>query len=251
MLLKNSLCKYDTILADELEKTYLRLLTQYKCRNWQYFGNEVGQFNELIYRVVESQASGKFTPLSDKIKPLNEGILQRWENSQLCSDESFRIIIPRVLYSMFCLRNKRGMVHKNEISPNEMDSNILLANVKWILCELIRKSENLDFEEAYQQILDINTKEVDLLWNVNGRTKILGNINAKDKVLLLLYEKNAQRDSDLQTAIEYKNKSIFVKLLNDLHKLSLIDYTEHICIISPLGIKHIEKVIVNQRKKEQ
>ena len=250
MQLKNSLSKYDSKLADEIEKTYLRLLTQYKCKNWQYFGNEVGQFNELIYRVIEKQTLGTFTSLSDRIPQFNNQVLQKWEQSSICKDETFKVIIPRVLFSMFCLRNKRGMVHKNEILPNEMDANILLANVKWILSELIRKSNNLDFDESQKLINDINSKDIDLLWNINGRLKVMGKINAKDKILILLYEKQSLNDSDLREMINYKNKTIFNNLLVSLDKESLIDYHNKICTISPLGIKYIEGFISSKKSNK-
>ena len=144
---------------------------------------------------------------------------------------------------MFCFRNKRGMVHKNEISPNQMDANVLLANVKWILSELVRKSEKVTFEQAQRLINDINTKDIDLLWNVNGRLKVIGKINARDKVLILLYEKQKLSDVELRTGIGYKNKTVFNNLLLTLDKDCLIDYSNGVCTISPLGIRYIEGVI--------
>lgn len=247
MQLKNNLARYNIDLVAEIEKNYMRILTQYKCKNWQYFGNEVGQFDELIYRIIEDETCGVHTPLSEKISPLNHHVLQNWEQSKICNDESFKILIPRVLFAMFCLRNKRGMIHKSEISPNEMDANILLAGVKWILSELIRKSTNVDFAQAKKIIEDINTKELDLLWNLNGRVKVVANLTTKNKILLLLYDRNSLLDEELRTSIEYRNKTVFNKILAELHKESLIDYTNHTCTISPLGIKNIESIIVSSK----
>lgn len=250
MQLKNNLQRYDEKLIEELEKIYTKILSQYKYKNWQYFGSEVGQFNEIVYRLVEKELMGKYTPL-DKIIPIfNDSVLQTWENSnKICSDETFRVIIPRVLFSMFCLRNKRGMVHKNEISPNEMDANILLANVKWIISELIRKSQNVDFAEAQDIIANINTKDMDLIWNFDGKIKVLGNMPTKKKVLILLYIKNKMSDDDLRQQLEYTNRTLFNKILLDLHKLQLIDYSQHFCILSPIGIKEVEKIMDKAKKK--
>lgn len=250
MQLKNNLQRYDEKLIEELEKIYTKILSQYKYKNWQYFGSEVGQFNEIVYRLVEKELMGKYTPLDKKIPIFNDSVLQTWENSnKICSDETFRVIIPRVLFSMFCLRNKRGMVHKNEISPNEMDANILLANVKWIISELIRKSQNVDFAEAQDIIANINTKDMDLIWNFDGKIKVLGNMPTKKKVLILLYIKNKMSDDDLRQQLEYTNRTLFNKILLDLHKLQLIDYSQHFCILSPIGIKEVEK-IMDKAKKE-
>lgn len=250
MQLKNNLQRYDEKLIEELEKIYTKILSQYKYKNWQYFGSEVGQFNEIVYRLVEKELMGKYTPLDKKILIFNDSVLQTWENSnKICSDETFRVIIPRVLFSMFCLRNKRGMVHKNEISPNEMDANILLANVKWIISELIRKSQNVDFAEAQDIIANINTKDMDLIWNFDGKIKVLGNMPTKKKVLILLYIKNKMSDDDLRQQLEYTNRTLFNKILLDLHKLQLIDYSQHFCILSPIGIKEVEKIMDKAKKK--
>ncbi len=250
MQLKNNLQRYDEKLIEELEKIYTKILSQYKYKNWQYFGSEVGQFNEIVYRLVEKELMGKYTPLDKKIPIFNDSVLQTWENSnKICSDETFRVIIPRVLFSMFCLRNKRGMVHKNEISPNEMDANILLANVKWIISELIRKSQNVDFAEAQDIIANINTKDMDLIWNFDGKIKVLGNMPTKKKVLILLYIKNKMSDDDLRQQLEYTNRTLFNKILLDLHKLQLIDYSQHFCILSPIGIKEVEKIMDKAKKK--
>lgn len=250
MQLKNNLQRYDEKLIEELEKIYTKILSQYKYKNWQYFGSEVGQFNEIVYRLVEKELMGKYTPLDKKIPIFNDSVLQTWENSnKICSDETFRVIIPRVLFSMFCLRNKRGMVHKNEISPNEMDANILLANVKWIISELIRKSQNVDFAEAQDIIANINTKDMDLIWNFDGKIKVLGNMPTKKKVLILLYIKDKMSDDDLRQQLEYTNRTLFNKILLDLHKLQLIDYSQHFCILSPIGIKEVEKIMDKAKKK--
>lgn len=249
MQLKSNMTRYNANLVAELEENYMKILTQYKCKNWQYFGNEVGQFNELIYRIIEDETCGTHTLLSEKISPLNQQVLQKWEQSKICTDDTFRILIPRVLFSMFCLRNKRGMIHKSEISPNEMDANVLLACVKWVLSELIRKSTNIDFVQAEKIIGDINTKELDLLWNINGKVKVIGNLTTKNKILLLLYDKNALLDEELRASIEYKNKTVFNKILGDLNKECLIDYANHICTISPVGIKSIESLIARSKSQ--
>lgn len=247
MDLRNNLTRYDRQLVEEINQSYMKIIKQFKCKNWQYFGNEIGQFNELIYRVVQQEVEGVFTSLAEKLKPLTPAILQHWEQSNYTTDVTFKIIIPRVLYSMYCLRNKRGMIHKSEISPNEMDANILLANAKWILSELIRKSTSVNFEQANEVINSINYKELDLLWNINGRFKVLDvKLSTKEKILLLLYQKDNQADDELQYSIEYKNKSDFKKLLKCLHKDNLINYENGKCSISPIGINAAEKIILKR-----
>ena len=106
---------YPKELVESMLTSYEKALSEYKKNHWQYFGNEVGQFIEVARRIIEFQLTGQYTPLVDKLKNFNEKILVDWENNSAGAIEEYRIIIPRCLYAMYCLRNKRGMIHKNHI----------------------------------------------------------------------------------------------------------------------------------------
>ena len=56
-------------------------------------------------------------------------------------------------------------------------------------------------------------------------------------------------DDDLRQQLEYTNRTLFNKILLDLHKLQLIDYSQHFCILSPIGIKEVEKIMDKAKKK--
>ena len=109
---------YPHELAESLLINYENALREFKKGNWRYFGNEIGQFIEVSYRMIEFQLTANYTPIANKLPNFNERILIAWENYGSTYDEVYRIIIPRCLYAMYCLRNKRGMIHKNHIDPN-------------------------------------------------------------------------------------------------------------------------------------
>lgn len=235
---------YPHELADSLLINYENSIREYKKSNWQYFGNEIGQFIEVARRIIEYQLDSKYTPIADKLKNFNERILIEWENHDSKYPEVYRIIVPRCLYAMYCLRNKRGMIHKNQINPNKMDATILLGNTKWVLAELFRMSSMLSFEETEAVINTIISKETSIIWNTGTGLRILDTkMSAKNKVLCLLYICDGQADSELQNSIEYKNTTNFRKLLRSLHKDKFIEYWNSKCLISPLGIDIAEKLL--------
>jgi hypothetical protein len=196
--------------------------------------------------MIEYQLDSKYTPLSDKLKNFNEKILAEYENHDSKYPEEYRIIIPRCLYAMYCLRNKRGMIHKNHIDPNRMDATVLLNNTKWVLAELFRLVSKLSFEDTESVINTIICKETAMVWNNGICLRILDTkMSAKNKVLCLLYIKDGQTDTELRNAIEYKNITDFKKLLKSLHKDRLIEYLNSKCLISPLGIEIAEKLLSN------
>ena len=181
--------------------------------NWDYVGNEIGKFIEVAFRIVQNKTLNQYTSMNEKLPIINEGFLKNFEQSNN-ADEEYRIIIPRVLYSMYCIRNKRGMIHINNINPNRMDALYLINSSKWILAEIIRTTSNIDFEIAMQLIDDILHKTIPYVWRNNDTVRVLNTkLNVKEKILLLLYSEDKMSLEKLFNCIEYKNKTIFKKYI--------------------------------------
>lgn len=232
-------------LTVNLLSSYRKGLKEYSKGNWQYFINEIGQFNEVVYRILEYLLTGNYTSFRDKIPSFNETALVKWENISN-KEISIRVIIPRMLYSMFCIRNKRGAIHKNDIDPNRMDATVLLANAKWILAELFRIFSKYSIIESQKIIDSLINKEVDLLWTVNDRIRILEqNLNCCEKILLILSACDSMKVDDLVQNIEYSNKSVFKSKLKSMHQDRLIEFDGTNCIISPKGMVLAEQIIAN------
>ncbi len=235
---------YPQELIEPLLDSYEHALCEYKKSHWQYFGNELGQFIEIARRIVENQVKKEYTRLSEKLSIFSEKVLTELENYSSDISETYRVVIPRILYSMYCIRNKRGMIHKNHISPNKMDASILLMNAKWILCELFRLASTMSFEETEVAIDILMNREVSIIWDTGSALRILDTkMKTHDKIVCLLYAKDGQSEIALRNSIEYKNGSMFRKILKNLHEKKLIEYTTEKCSLSPLGIEVAEKIL--------
>ena len=233
---------YPHELAESLLTNYESALKEFRKGNWKYFGNEIGQFIEVSYRMIEFQLTANFTPLANKLPNFNERILTAWENYGSTYDEVYRI--PRCLYAMYCIRNKRGMIHKNHIDPNKIDATILLNDAKWILAEFFRLSSTLSFEETEGIINSIMCKENSLIWDTGSVLRVLDTrMSCADKVLCLLYMRNSQTDTELRNSVEYKNPTEFKRVLKNLHAKRMIEYAAPNCTLSPLGIQRAEEIL--------
>ena len=243
--INNVLCTtYPQELISSMLTSYENALSEYQKSHWQYFGNEVGQFIEVARRAIEYQLEGKYTPLTDKLSIFNEKVLIALEGHSATISEVYRVVIPRTLYAMYCLRNKRGMIHKSHIDPNKMDATVLLNNMKWVLAELFRMTSSLSFEETESVIDSIMCRETLVIWNTGSTLRILNTkMPTRDKILCLLYTKNNQSEAELRNSVEYKNSSEFRKILKALHRDKLIEYTVDKCSISPLGLEKAESVL--------
>lgn len=235
---------YPQELTDALLTSYEHAIIEYRKSHWQYFGNEIGQFIEVARRIIEYQLSGNYTPLADRLTIFSEKVLISLESHSSAISEVYRVLIPRTLYAMYCLRNKRGMIHKSSIDPNKMDATVLLGNAKWILAEFFRLASTLPFEETEAIIESIICRETSVVWDTGTSLRILDTrMSAKDKVLCLLYVKDRQSELELQTSIEYKNGSEFKKILRGLHKDKLVEYSEGKCMLSPIGVLQAEVLL--------
>jgi len=235
---------YPPELVDALLEGYEHALAEYKKGNWQYFGNEIGQFIEVARRMVEYSLDSKYTPLTEKLSIFSENVLTALENHSKTISETYRIIIPRTLYAMYCLRNKRGMIHKSYIDPNKMDATVLLGNAKWVLAEFFRLASSLPFDETADVIDSIMCRETSLIWNTGSTLRILNNkMSAKQKVVCLLYIEDRQADSALQASIEYKNTTEFRRILRTMHRERWIEYSNNTCLLSPIGEEMAEKLL--------
>lgn len=232
---------YPKELVTSLIASYENAIKEYRKGHWQYFGNEIGQFIEVARRMLEYKLDGTYTLLTEKLSIFSEKVLNSLESHSSTISEVYRILIPRMLYAMYCLRNKRGMIHKSNIDPNRMDATVLLGNAKWTLAEFFRLSSTLSFEETEAAIDSIMCRETSIIWDAGTTLRILDTkMSTKDKVLCLLYVKDGQSESELRIATEYKNSSDFKKILKKLHKDKFLEYSEEKCLLSPTGVIRAE-----------
>ncbi len=235
--------KYPSELSEKIIKKYSDILLDFRKKDWKNCISNIGQINEAFYRVVELELSGNYIDLKTQLPQFHCSTLNKWENTAN-KPEVFRIVMPRILFSMYCLRNKRGAVHLSNIDPNEIDATVLVQQVKWFLAEIVRLTSNLSFDDTSELIKQIICKEIDVVWNTGKSIRILANtLTASQKVICLLYYKDIQTDEELFENTEYKNYSLFKnRILKDLHKKRFIEYSNNECRISPLGLKEAETI---------
>ena len=231
-------------LCSNFIESFVAIIREHRKQNWKYAGNESGQFIEVARRMLEFATTSKYTPLSDKLPLFNENVLRFYEHSDTSIDNSYRMLIPRYLFAMYSVRNKRGIIHKSEINPNAMDSTMLLNNAKWILAEFVRLSSNLPFEETEELIESLLEREQPIFWTIGDTTRILcPKMDSASKILCLLYYRDGQADVELQNSIEYKNSARFKEILRKLHNERKIEYVNNDCFLSPIGLKEAEDII--------
>lgn len=243
--LENALrSRFPQEIVDHLLQSYKEVEREFSLSRWKTSELDAGHFVESARRAIEHELFGTYKPFSASLGSFSPVVIQQYE--QASGHESFRLIIPRVLYSVYCVRNKRGVGHIGEVSPNHMDATYVLASIKWCMAELVRLSTSLSPAEATSMVDQIVERQVEAIWDDGETFMIMSNISASEKVLIALYKRDNTSDSELQELIEYTNRSRFKSILKKLKADKFIDYrTDGRCKLSPLGAEFVEERILN------
>ncbi len=234
----------DDILANEIVDSYKEIVENFIVEKWKYAELDAGHFVEAVRRFLELKLFGKYTPIDKKLSNFSNAVLAAYENAT--GDESYRMLIPRSLHSIYSIRNKRGAGHLTGVSPNEMDATLILYAVKWVLAELVRLNSKLSHDETLALISSIVERQIDLIWKEKGTTRILNtSIPKNQQVLVLLYNEKTQSEEKLRKTIEYSNPTDFRKVLRKFHRERFLEYdTGHkSCTITTKGLSEADKII--------
>jgi len=236
---------YPSELVDALLTAYKEIESNFSVRRWKVSELDAGHFVEASRRIIDKCLAGSYIPIGKNLPSFSDAELKRLE--QASGNESYRLLIPKVLKSIYNIRNKRGVGHLGVVSPNEMDATLILYSSKWVLGEFLRLSygEGTDPSVAQQTVDKIMERRLELIWKSGDVVRILDSeFPARDQVLVLLYDSNLLSEETLRAAIEYKNTSAFRKILGRLHAERLIEFSRHGPIaITPKGVIVAEKLI--------
>ena len=174
--------RFPAAVVDALLDAYREIEHNYVLRKWKASELDAGHFVESARRAIEHERFGAATQIGTDLPRFNENELKRYVAAT--GDESFRILIPRVLWSIYGIRNKRGVGHVGLVSPNQMDSALILADAKWVLAELVRLASGLSPSETQKLVDAIVERKLDLLWKQGDVTRVLASgIAARDQNL--------------------------------------------------------------------
>lgn len=230
-------------IVQHIVASYQEVEENFRLEKWKTSELDAGHFVEATRRLIENQLQGNFTPFNTAIGSFNQAVLNKFEAA--AGLEEYRILIPRVLFAMYCIRNKRGVGHIAAISPNKLDATFILHSAKWILAELVRLSSKGTPSEAKELVDQILERQIDLIWEDDDTFMVLDRkLTAAEKVLLVLYKQDRVAIDTLRARVDYKNKSAFAKILQDHQREKAIAITaDGICKLSPRGLALAEGLI--------
>ncbi len=238
----------DQALIEKMEENYQKIKQNLWLGKDEECLEKVGKFVEITVRIIQQLTSGEYTPFKEELKISNT--LKSFE--QLPKDkfpESIRIMIPRVLYTLYTFRSKRGGAHVRGIDPNHIDAAYVVSACDWVMAELVRLYYTDDEKEVLQVINSMVDKKVPLLEEFEGDIKILDtNLSVPDKILVILYKRypNYVSTDDLKRWIKTKHPTHINTTLKRLDDKGLIYRKNNNNKLTRRGINYVENKIQSE-----
>lgn len=238
-----------TTLRDELVQALNEIERNFKESRWEPSELNGGKLCEVVYSILKGYVENSYPPSASKPRNMVEAC-KGLEQSSSTFPRSVRIQIPRMLTALYEIRNNRGVGHVGgDVDPNHMDAACVLQMSKWVVAELIRVFHNVSTQEASAAVDALSDRDLPLIWQIDGVSRILDNsLSMLDKTLVLLYgEPAGLQEAELVASIEHSNPSVYRRdILRKAHKKRLLEYNASTkkTTISPLGVQHVESVIL-------
>lgn len=132
--------------------------------------------------------------------------------------EGLRICAARVARSIYTLRNKRNIAHKNPIDPNTIDLALAHNSAAWIVAELLRNASGVTMQEAGRLIDLIRAPVGTLVEEIDGTRLVHAKVPIGSEVLILLHSHYPDRVStaDILTTLRPRTPGAVRKKLREL-----------------------------------
>ena len=226
-------------LAPTLERVYEELEQAFQRGDWKRTLVDAGHVVEVVRRVIELKQRGSFTPIGASLPPCDDRFLSN--TAQNGGPDVLRIHIPRVLFAVYGMRNKRGGGHVSENAVAQADARYVMQSARWVLSELFQLYSSLDQDELERLIERLGRLPVEHVWQSATRTRVMDPMLPlkAQLILLLATAKNEEQSiSDLHANSEAQLPYVR-RLLRKLHadRLIELDEEENRVTLSPLGRK--------------
>lgn len=172
-----------------------------------------GKFAESVVQALQHLERGSF----DK-QPSVDDYLKNIESRSTSLPDGLRICAARITRAMYTLRNKRNILHKGDVDPNEYDLRFLVAAVQWVMTEFVREFSGATMQQAGQLIAQIQIPVGALIEDFGSKRIVHGQLTAKEEILVLLHSHHPQEVTvtTIVANLDRRNANAVKKAIRDL-----------------------------------
>jgi hypothetical protein len=167
-------------LADELAADFVKIRQDYATKTLERAAP--GKFVETFVQSLQQVATGSYDA-----KPDVDGYLSKTAENETSLPEGLRICGARIARSIYTLRNKRNIAHKNAVDPNSVDLAYIHQSAAWIMAEPVRCASGLTMKEAGDFIDLIQAPVGTLVEEIDGTRLVHADVSVRGELLILLH----------------------------------------------------------------
>lgn len=176
----------DPVLATELTADFIKLRRDAATATLERASP--GKFVETFVQCLQFMASGKF-----ETKPSVDDYLSKKVENEAGLPEGLRICAARLARTVYTLRNKRNIAHKNPIDPNTFDLALAHEFAAWIMAELLRNATGVPMQDAGALISQLQVPVGTLVEEIEGLRLVHANTSVRGEILILLHSYYPER----------------------------------------------------------
>jgi hypothetical protein len=201
------------LLAKELSQDFIKIRQDYGTKTLERASS--GKFVETFVQCLQQVATGAYDA-----KPNVDGYLSSKVESEASLPDGLRICAARIARSIYTLRNKRNIAHKNEIDPNTFDLAHVHQGAAWIMAELIRNASGITMQEAGAVIELIQAPVGSLVEEIEGLRLIHADVSIRTELLILLhsYYPSLASTSEILASLSRRDAATVQKRLRELFR---------------------------------
>ena len=242
--------QFDAKIVDELLAAYQEAKSNFYVSGLRLSAVEGGRFCEAAFRLLEQEATGKFTSLNRQID--SEALIKVLANiPHGRAPESVRTHIPRALRIVYDIRNKRDAAHLADgIDPNTQDATLVVSILDWVLAEFVRLHHQVSASEAQGIVDGLVARKVPAIQDFDGFLKILKpRLQVSQYAIMLLYERGAIGASfeEIKAWVQPSMRPNLTRSLDQLvHKKAYLHFDGIKFYLTKLGVAEAEKQGLHQ-----
>lgn len=171
---------FGAALAKDLVRDFMKIRGDYAVKTLERASP--GKFVETFVQCLQYLATGAF----DAHPSVDDYLSRRVENEQAIP-EGLRICGARIARSIYTLRNKRNIAHKNEVDPNTIDLAFIHQGAAWIMAESVRIASGLPMQRAGELIELLQAPVGSLVEDIDGTRLVHADLPVREEILVLLH----------------------------------------------------------------
>ena len=178
----------------------------------------LGKFVETFVQCLQYIDAGSY----DAKPSVDTYLANSVENTSL--PDGLRLCAARVARSVYTLRNKRNIAHKNDVDANIHDLAFAHAAAAWISAELLRHATGVSMQEAGALVELVQAPVGTLVEEIEGTRLVHADASIRTEILILLhsyYPETVPLESVIK-GLSRRNAGTVRKRLRDLHAQKLV-----------------------------